>query len=115
AELGAAEPAELDARVRVLDRLGARPQADRARGLLRALGERPAPSIEQGRVRELSGREEQVARLVAEGLSNAEVAARLFISPRTVTTHLQNIYGRLGLGSRTALARYVIERLPADT
>ena len=115
AELGAADPAELDARVRVLDRLGARPQADRARALLRALGERPAPSIERGRFRELSGREEQVARLVAEGLSNAEVAARLFISPRTVTTHLQNIYGRLGLGSRTALARYVMERLPADT
>jgi len=115
AELGAADPTELDARVRVLDRLGARPQADRARSLLRALGERPAPSIEQGRVPELSGREEQVARLVAEGLSNAEVAARLFISPRTVTTHLQNIYGRLGLGSRTALARYVIERMPADT
>lgn len=115
AELGAADSTELDARVRVLDRLGARPQADRARSLLRALGERPAPSVEPGRVAELSGREEQVARLVAEGLSNAEVAARLFISPRTVTTHLQNIYGRLGLGSRTALARYVIEHLPADT
>jgi DNA-binding CsgD family transcriptional regulator len=115
AELGTADPAELAARVRLFDRLSARPQADRARRLLRALGERPAPSIEPGRVPELSGREEQVARLVAEGLSNAEVAARLYISPRTVTTHLQNIYGRLGLGSRTALARYVLEHLPTNT
>lgn len=115
AELGVADPTELTARVRLLDRLGARPQADRARGLLRALGERPAPSIEPSRVPRLSGREEQVARLVAEGLSNAEVAARLFISPRTVTTHLQNVYGRLGFASRTALARYVLEHLPVDT
>jgi DNA-binding NarL/FixJ family response regulator len=90
------------------DRLGARPLADRARRLLRALGERPAapPRAATG---ELSERELQVVRLVAVGLSNAEIAGRLFISPRTVTTHLQHVYGRLGLGSRTALTRWVLE------
>jgi DNA-binding CsgD family transcriptional regulator len=91
------------------DRLGARPSADRARRLLRALGERPAapPRAPTG---ELSERELQVVRLVAAGLSNAEIAGRLFISPRTVTTHLQHVYARLGLPSRTALTRWVLER-----
>jgi DNA-binding CsgD family transcriptional regulator len=91
------------------DRLGARPSADRARRLLRALGERPAapPRAATG---ELSERELQVVRMVAAGLSNAEIAGRLFISPRTVTTHLQHVYGRLGLPSRTALTRWVLER-----
>jgi DNA-binding NarL/FixJ family response regulator len=104
--------AELGRCVEVLDELGARPQADRARQLLRKLGERPTPRPVRDRPSELSDREEQVARLVAQGLSNAAVAERLFISKRTVTTHMQNIYGRLGLNSRTALTRYVLERLP---
>ncbi|MEV7098637.1 AAA family ATPase [Amycolatopsis sp. NPDC051045] len=107
--------ADLTRCVEVLDELRARPQADRARQLLRRLGQRPAPRPTRGRPSELSEREEQVARLVAQGLSNVEVADRLFISKRTVTTHLQNIYGRLGLGSRTALTRYVLERLPGNT
>ncbi len=91
------------------DRLGARPSADRARRLLRDLGERPAapPRAVTG---ELSERELQVVRLVAAGLSNVEIAGRLFISPRTVTTHLQHVYARLGLPSRTALTRWVLER-----
>jgi DNA-binding CsgD family transcriptional regulator len=91
------------------DRLGARPFADRARRLLRALGERPA-ATPRAATGELSERELQVVRLVAAGLSNAEIAGRLFISPRTVTTHLQHVYGRLGLPSRTALTRWVLER-----
>ncbi|HEU4899468.1 MAG TPA: AAA family ATPase [Actinomycetota bacterium] len=97
------------------DRLGARPSADRARRLLRALGERPA-ATPRAATGELSQRELQVVRLVAAGLSNAEIAARLFISPRTVTTHLQHVYTRLGLPSRTALARWVLDRgLAEDT
>jgi DNA-binding NarL/FixJ family response regulator len=58
----------------------------------------------------LSGREAEVARLVAEGLSNVAVAERLFISPRTVTSHLERIYRRLEIGSRAELTRYVRDR-----
>jgi DNA-binding NarL/FixJ family response regulator len=98
-----------------LDELGARPQADRARRLLRRQGRRvPAPQRALGRG-PLSRREEDVVRLVARGLSNAEVARRLYLSPRTVTTHLQHVYARLQLGSRAALVRYVLEELPPDT
>jgi DNA-binding CsgD family transcriptional regulator/tetratricopeptide (TPR) repeat protein len=93
----------------VFDRLGARPMADRARRLLRDLGERP-PRPHRGLTGDLSERELQVVRLVAGGLSNAEIAELLFISPRTVTTHLQHIYGRLGLSSRTALIGWVMDR-----
>ena len=50
-----------------------------------------------------------MAELVARGLSNAEIAARLFISPRTVTTHLERIYRRLGISSRHELTRYVAD------
>ncbi len=97
--------------LRVLDRLQAKPQADRARSLLRELGRRPAsPSRDESR--RLSGREEEVARLVAQGLSNADIAQRLFISTRTVTTHLQHIYRRLDVPSRAALIRYVLEAPP---
>jgi DNA-binding NarL/FixJ family response regulator len=93
----------------VFDRLGARPMADRARRLLRDLGERPIlpPRAATG---DLSERELQVVRLVADGLSNAQIAERLFISPRTGTTHLQHIYSRLGLSSRTALIRWGMDR-----
>jgi DNA-binding CsgD family transcriptional regulator/tetratricopeptide (TPR) repeat protein len=99
--------------LQVLDRLQARPQADRARWLLRELGRRPAPPPHD-ESRRLSVREEEVARLVAQGLSNAEVAQRLFISTRTVTTHLQHIYRRLDLPSRAALIRYVLEAPPGS-
>ena len=51
--------------------------------------------------------------LVAQGLSNAEVGERLFISTRTVATHLQHIYRRLELPSRAALIRSILEDSPA--
>jgi DNA-binding CsgD family transcriptional regulator len=98
------------------DRLGARPFADRARTLLRAVGERPSATV-RATTGNLSDRELEVVRLVAAGLSNTEIAGRLFISPRTVTTHLQHVYRRLGLPSRTALTRWALERglLGTDT
>lgn len=58
----------------------------------------------------LSKREIEVARLVAHGLTSQEVATELGISTRTVTTHLSNIYDRLGLPGRAALARFVVQR-----
>ncbi len=97
----------------VLDRLEAKPQADRARAVLRQLGRRPGTASAYHEERRLSVREQEVARLVAQGLSNAEVGERLFITTRTVATHLQHIYRRLELPSRAALIRYVLEESPA--
>ena len=58
---------------------------------------------------ELSPRELEVLKLVAEGLTNAQVAERLFISPRTVNAHLNSIYHKLGVGSRGAATRFAVE------
>lgn len=58
----------------------------------------------------LSARERQVAITVAKGFTNAEIAKQLFISPRTVTTHLERIYQKLNVPSRAALTRYVMEK-----
>jgi DNA-binding CsgD family transcriptional regulator len=58
----------------------------------------------------LSAREIDVLRLVAEGLSNAEVAARLAISTGTVNVHLSTLYGKLGVQSRTAAVRAAREQ-----
>jgi DNA-binding CsgD family transcriptional regulator len=55
----------------------------------------------------LSPREYEVASLVAEGLTNAEIAKRLFISAATVGRHLSNVYERLDIHSRAALSKYV--------
>jgi LuxR family maltose regulon positive regulatory protein len=60
----------------------------------------------QGLVEPLSGREIEVLGRIAEGLTNAEIAARLFLSLNTVKSHTRNIYGKLGVNSRTqAVAR----------
>jgi len=54
----------------------------------------------------LTAREREVLHLIAEGLSNQELAARLHLSPQTVKVHTRNIYGKLGVASRTqAVAR----------
>jgi ATP/maltotriose-dependent transcriptional regulator MalT len=57
----------------------------------------------------LTAREVEVLRLVAEGLTDAQVAEKLFISLRTVNAHLRSIYTKLGVGSRSAATRYAVE------
>jgi DNA-binding CsgD family transcriptional regulator len=57
----------------------------------------------------LTAREIEVLRVVAQGLTNEQVAGRLVISPRTVDTHLTSIYSKIGVSSRVAATRYAIE------
>ncbi|GAA3888501.1 LuxR family transcriptional regulator [Saccharothrix violaceirubra] len=86
------------------ERLGATPWAERARQELRATGEsRPAPGPDP--VGALTPQELQVVRLAAAGLSNRDIADRLFLSPRTVGYHLYKAYPKLGVASRGELAR----------
>ena len=57
----------------------------------------------------LTTREVEVLRLVAQGMTNEQVADQLVISPRTVNTHLTSIYGKIGTSTRSAATRYAIE------
>ncbi|MFC7742480.1 helix-turn-helix transcriptional regulator [Nocardiopsis composta] len=84
--------------------MGAAPWERRAAGELRAAGEAAEPAA-PGALDALTPQELRIARLVAEGASNRDVAARLFLSPRTVEYHLYKVYPKLGIGSRTELAR----------
>lgn len=79
------------------------PWAERARTELRASGQtarRRDPSTRD----DLTAQELQIASLVTEGLTNREVAAQLFLSPRTVDFHLRNVFRKLDISSRTQLA-----------
>jgi len=63
----------------------------------------------------LTARELEVARCVGQGLTNAEIGKRLFISARTVSTHLANIYERLGIHTRAALATTITQYEHSDS
>ncbi len=71
---------------------------------LRATGE-TARKRDSGAGGELTPQETQVARLVSAGLSNKDVAAQLFLSPRTVEYHLRKVFQKLGIASRAELIR----------
>ncbi|MFC5821597.1 helix-turn-helix transcriptional regulator [Nonomuraea harbinensis] len=86
-------------------RLRAEPWARRASGELRTAGEAAGDVPEADPAAALTPQELRIARLVAEGASSKDVAARLFLSPRTVEYHLYKIYPKLGITSRTELAR----------
>ncbi len=89
------------------DELRFGPAVLRLRYLGRDAPHNPAPA--PVRPAQLSPREFEVACLVAEGLTNADVGKRLFISPATVGRHLSNIYERLGIHSRAALTRFITD------
>ncbi len=69
----------------------------------------PSPSSVPERPGGLTSREVEVLGLVATGMTNAQVAQRLFLSPRTVETHLTSIYHKLGVTSRSAATRFALE------
>ncbi len=86
------------------ERLGATRDADLAASFLRELGARgrTGPKL----LGELSKREVEVLRLLGYGLTNAEIAARLYISTKTVATHVGNIFAKLGVRNRAEAATF---------
>ena len=70
--------------------------------------DQPPPG--QGDAKELTPRELQVLRLVAQGLTDAQIAEQLVISYRTVNAHLTSIYRKINVSSRSAATRYAIDR-----
>jgi DNA-binding CsgD family transcriptional regulator len=95
---------EARAALDVFDRLGARPDADVAAALLRSLGARGRTGPKH--VDRLSEREREVLGLLGLGLSNPEIAARLFISPKTASHHVSNVLAKLGLRNRAEAAAF---------
>lgn len=93
----------LRAALTLFDDLGASPWADRAQSELRASGE-SARRRDPSTATDLTPQEIQVATFVAQGMTNREVAAQLFLSPRTIDYHLRSIFTKLGITSRTELA-----------
>jgi DNA-binding CsgD family transcriptional regulator/tetratricopeptide (TPR) repeat protein len=115
AEARAADPpaatAEARAALALFVRLGARRDADRAAALLRSLGVTVRAGAGGREV--LSRREREVVPLVAEGLSNAEIARRLFVTPKTVEHHVTSILGKLGLRTRAEVAAWAVRHTTA--
>ncbi|HUA49184.1 MAG TPA: LuxR C-terminal-related transcriptional regulator [Solirubrobacteraceae bacterium] len=77
--------------------------AERARRELQATGEHVRARAPEARD-ELTAQERQIAELARDGLSNPDIGARLFLSPRTVEWHLRKVFGKLDIASRRELA-----------
>ena len=97
----------LEAALAGFERLGAASWAATTRAELAKVGGR-------SRISGLSPSEESVAALVAEGQTNREIAAALFLGERTVASHLTHIYSKLGVRSRTELARHLASKVPTS-
>jgi DNA-binding CsgD family transcriptional regulator len=86
----------------LFDALGTVPWAERARQELRASGERTIRRVPETRDR-LTPQELQIAQLAADGLTNPEIGERLFLSARTVASHLYRAFPKLGVTARSEL------------
>ncbi|MFE2212814.1 LuxR C-terminal-related transcriptional regulator [Streptomyces canus] len=91
------------------EHFGAPHCAARARAELRALGAPAAPTHAANPTARLTAQQLLVARMVAEGATNREIAARLALSPRTIDHHLRGVFTRLGIRSRIDLVRLIAE------
>ncbi len=101
----AAAAAEARVALAAFERLGAGPDADAAASLLRSLGVKASRAGPRG-AGVLTKREREVLGLVALGLSNPEIAARLFLSRKTVQHHVAHVLAKLDVGSRAEAAAY---------
>ena len=89
----------------MLDAMGMDAFAERARRELQATGETARKRSVANADEQLTAQEALIARMAREGLSNPEIAARMFISARTVQYHLRKVFAKLGIESRTQLDR----------
>jgi DNA-binding NarL/FixJ family response regulator len=111
--------AQLQSAATVFDACAAPRRRDAAEHALRRIGypgthRRSGPAADgRGTLRSLTGRELQVARLVVDRRTNSEIAAALFLSQKTVETHLRNLFHKLGVSSRAEVAR-AVERADRD-
>jgi DNA-binding NarL/FixJ family response regulator len=106
--------AELRRAAADLDARGAAGYRAAALRILRRLGERPRPAAapadsadEGGELAALTPREREVAALVAEGRTNRQIGAQLHLSEKTIDKHVSSAMAKLGVGSRTGIARLV--------
>ncbi|KJK57447.1 AAA family ATPase [Saccharothrix sp. ST-888] len=94
---------QLATALETFEQLGAAPWADRARTELTATGSAAPAGPVAGPLAALTPQELQIVRLAAQGLTNRDIAAQLFLSPRTVGHHLYKAYPKLGVASRSEL------------
>ena len=95
------------------DALGCAPWSEQARRELRASGERSRRRVPDARD-QLTPQELQIAKLAAQGLSNREIGQRLYLSHRTISTHLYRVFPKLGIASRAELAIALSRATPAS-
>ena len=110
---------ELSAAARVFEECGALPRRDAADRELGKLGKRVHRRTRRGKadgtgIELLTERELEVARLVVDRKTNAQIAAELFLSPKTVETHIRHLFQKLEVSSRVEVAR-VVERADRET
>jgi DNA-binding CsgD family transcriptional regulator len=104
---------QLTAAIETFERLGARPWASRARSELRATGQ-SKPRVDCYAMAPLTAQEREIALLAASGLTNKQIAERLFLSPRTVGGHLHRVFPKLGVATRAALRDALASVPPGD-